>query len=77
MKVYLEVLDNWIDVESPTLWVSASIRDLATHAIKEAVVEQLISRTELPNITIPEEEIRAALKERVVDQLAAKALGNL
>ena len=73
MKIYLEVPDNWIDADSPFIFASGTIRDMAMHAIKQAVIEQYVSKIELPEINIPESELREALKERMVDDLIRRA----
>lgn len=73
-KIYIEVPDNWFDIESPTGWGAMRTRDIVHEKIKEEVVKQFISKVELPEITIPQSELREAIKERMVDEIMKKNL---
>lgn len=73
MKLYLEIPDNWIDVESPILYASSSIGRQALQSFKEAAVEQIISKQEMPTLVISPEELKAA----VLDRMAERAIEEL
>lgn len=69
-KVLIEVPEGWFDIESPIGWGSVKIRDEVTRQIKEAVIEQFISKVKLPKIKpIDTKEIRDLIKERMVDKI--------
>lgn len=68
-KVLLEVDEDWFDVDSPLLWKSIKVRDEARQELKEAMVEQIIKKMKVPKITIPQAELRKAVKERMVDKI--------
>lgn len=70
MKVYFEIKDDWIDYESPTAFVSVSIRQMAQQALTDAFIEQLIKKQKLPKIKVTTKEI----KDRMITLLAEKAL---
>ncbi len=72
MKVIIELPDNWLntDLTGNIDWITRTVKDTVQHEIKEKVVEQVLSQTELPKIVITPEEV----KDRMVTILAERAL---
>lgn len=70
IKVMIEIPSNWIDVESPILWVGRSVKDSVESKLKDAFVEQYLTNITLPEIKISPEEI----KDRMLQILAERAL---
>lgn len=69
-KVYLEIPENWIDVESPILWASRSIADTAKQMVLDALIDQYLTKVTLPEITWTRDEVKA----KIIDKLAERAL---
>ena len=70
IKVYLSVPSEWIDIGSPTLWVSRTIMETARQEIQNAIVAQYVSKIKLPKIKISNKE----LKKAILNKMAEKAL---
>lgn len=75
-RFYLEVSDDWIDIESPGLFASMTIRDDMLYALKTSAIELLTKKMKLPKIKIPKEELRKAVKDRMVDEIIRKSKEN-
>lgn len=70
IKVFLEIPEDYIDIESPILWVGRSVKDSVESKLKDAFVEQYLTKITLPEIKISPEEI----KDRMLQILAERAL---
>lgn len=70
IKVLIEVPENWIDIDSPTLWAGRTIYEMAKRKIEDAIIEQYMSKITLPEITWSKEEVKA----KIIDKLAERAL---
>jgi len=68
MKVYFEIKDDWIDAESPSGFISMTMRDHAIWALKEAFVEQVLKKAKLPKITITPKELKKAVLEKMAER---------
>jgi hypothetical protein len=73
-RIIIEVPENWIDADSPIIWASHSIYDEAKSQIKDAVVQQYLSKITLPEMVFTPEELREAVKAKIVSLLAERAL---
>lgn len=74
IRVLFELDENWIDFESPMGIVGWTLREELHRTLKEALIEQLISKTELPAITISKEELKKAVIDRMADKLVQEKL---
>lgn len=70
IRILIKVPENWIDIDSPTLFAGRSIYDMAVKEVKQAVVEQYLKEITLPKVRISAEE----LKDRMIQILAERAL---
>lgn len=68
----VEVPENWIDIESPTLWAGRSIYDMARATVEDILIKQYIEKVTLPEIEWNKEEVKA----KIIDKLAEKALNK-
>lgn len=73
MKIYLEIPDKWIDIESPTLWALGMLKDQVPKYIKEELVSQYLSKQPEYEITITPKE----LKEAILKELASRKANEI
>lgn len=70
IKVYLEIPEKLIDIDSPFLSFSANMREAVYKILKTAIVEQYLNKIKIPEIEITKEEI----KDQMMTILAERAL---
>jgi hypothetical protein len=72
MKIFIEVPDNWFDIDSPSLYASRDIANQVKEQVKEQVAEQYIKKIKLPRLNITNKELRKAvlnkMAERAIEQ---------
>ena len=71
-KVLIEIPEDWFDIDSPILYASAKIRDEARQAVKDAIIEQYLSKIVLPDIQISRDELKEVLLNRMADSIFRK-----
>ena len=73
IKVLLEVPEDFIDAESPTLWASMMIRDEFRRSILDKAVDEYISQAKIPKITITATDLKKAvlgrMSQKVIDKM--------
>ena len=74
IKVMLEVPEDFIDVESPTLWASLTIRDEFRRRILEKAVDEYLKSAVMPKITITEKDLRNAVIEKMAERAIEKSM---
>lgn len=72
IRVLIEIPENWFDIDSPALYISRKIKDEARDLIKEAIVEQYLSKVEMPDIKVSEKELKLTILNRMADTVFKK-----
>lgn len=73
IRIFIDIPEGYIDVDSPTLWAAQSLRQDIHRSLRDALAEQYLGKIELPEITVTPEEV----KDRVLTILAQQAVEKL
>lgn len=74
-KVMVEIPERWIDLEnSPIGWASVKVKEIVETKIQTAIIKQYLEKAKMPDIKIPEAEIREGVKRAIIDRLTDKAM---
>ncbi len=73
IRIFIDIPEGYIDVESPALWVAQSVRQEVEQQLKAALIEQYVGKLEMPDITVTPEEV----KDRILTILAEQAVEKL
>jgi hypothetical protein len=74
IKILIEVPENWIDVDSPTLWAGRAVYNMARDLVKDAIIEQYLNKITPPDFTFTDKELKDGIKDKITTILAERAI---
>lgn len=75
-EILIRIPEDWIDVESPIMFASHSIYDMARREVHSAIVKQYLEKIKVPKLKISAKEIKQAVIEEIARRQVDKMEGK-